>query len=554
MSDNASCAGGFAAPSKRGWLALVGTCVAMLVATLALAESRPTLAGSWSAGPLVERYNIGEWGAPCGPRPVDHDFAGGPAEVHEEGDELAIVAEGRTFRTTDCWEQLPGVGRSSHTATDRSWQTGCQSAPDDARQTVLVTSIKASDSTIFLDEVAQYQFRIEGQNCTASARRTRTWSLVQRQGERLAEAAPAASGRPTAAVAKTAQPVVSHGTPPAEDIAAPEKTSAASADRSTAARCTTSGPAMQVEVRPARKLLRPGERFTFRTTAVDANGCPVDPRATWTLGNSSTKVSVIPGGTVVVDDDATDGTAELLITAAGRSTQVNVEVATPSRYEALLAPAATDAATDEPAAIIATGASLGASSATAQDTAHTRKTIFVVLIGVLALGLAALGLVLVRRAPLASAALDRSGSLLRAPVMQGPPPKPGNIVIQARGGGAARGMICPSCRTEFPPKSVFCPHDGNRLVPAGGGAQSFQGPTIGPPGGICPTCGRGYDPGVKTCPAHGDDLVPVAVYRATAHRTASAAERGKICPSCGGRYGGEATFCGKDGTALVLVN
>jgi hypothetical protein len=233
---------------------------------------------------------------------------------------------------------------------------------------------------------------------------------------------------------------------------------------------------------------------------------------------------------------------------------VSVEVATPSRYEALLTTAETDAAiAEEPAATIATGASLGASSATAQDTAHTRKTIFVVLIGVLALGLAALGLVLVRRAPLAPAALDRSGSLLRAPLAQGPPPKPGNIVIQARTGGGAGGMICPSCRTEFPPKSVFCPHDGNRLV-AAAAALSFQGPTIGPPGGICPTCGRGYDPGVKTCPAHGDDLVPVAVYRATAHRAASAVERGKICPSCGGRYGGEAAFCGKDGTALVLVN
>jgi hypothetical protein len=73
-------------------------------------------------------------------------------------------------------------------------------------------------------------------------------------------------------------------------------------------------------------------------------------------------------------------------------------------------------------------------------------------------------------------------------------------------------------------------------------------------GGICPTCGRGYDPGVKTCPLHADDLVPASVYQLRAQQQPLAAERGKICPSCGGRYGGEATFCGKDGTALVLVN
>jgi hypothetical protein len=48
--------------------------------------------------------------------------------------------------------------------------------------------------------------------------------------------------------------------------------------------------------------------------------------------------------------------------------------------------------------------------------------------------------------------------------------------------------------------------------------------------------------------------VPAAVYRATAQRSAASPERGKICPSCGGRYGGQAAFCGKDGTALVLVN
>jgi hypothetical protein len=30
--------------------------------------------------------------------------------------------------------------------------------------------------------------------------------------------------------------------------------------------------------------------------------------------------------------------------------------------------------------------------------------------------------------------------------------------------------------------------------------------------------------------------------------------KGKICPTCGGRFDGAAAFCGKDGTALVLIN
>ena len=90
---------------------------------------------------------------------------------------------GRTYRTSECWELLPGVARTSHAVATRSWRSRCTSAPNDARQTTLVTTISATDTTISLDETGEYQFRIEGQNCTASVRRTRNFSLLQRQGE-----------------------------------------------------------------------------------------------------------------------------------------------------------------------------------------------------------------------------------------------------------------------------------------------------------------------------------------------------------------------------------
>jgi hypothetical protein len=542
--------------------ALFCACVAIFGSKIARAEGRPALTGTWNAGLLVERYNVGDWGSACGPQPEGRDLPGGQVTVREEGDELAIIGDSRTFRTDECWEQLPGVSRTSHTATHRSWQTGCASARNDARQTALVTSVSATDATISLDEVAQYQFRIEGQNCTASARRSRTWTVVRRQGETAIagpSASPAVTASPPAAAPNGgAMPPGVDGTP-ARVSGAPARPESLSIPETSAAqphplpnRCATPGSPAQVEVRPARKVLRPGDRFTFRTSAVDANGCAVDPKATWVLERSSTSVTLAPGGTVVVEDDAGDGNADFSVTSGGRSTRVQVEVATPARYDSLLSPAESDAAgTEEPAATFSTSASLGASSATAQDTAHARKTIFVLLIGVLALGLAALGLVLVRRAPVAPDTLSPPMQELAVPT--GEPPNPRGLIVKPRSAPPKRGMICPSCRSEFPAGSGFCPHDGNRLVVAGA-ALSFQGPTIGPPGGICPTCGRGYDPGVKTCPTHGDDLVPVAVYRATAHRSPTSQERGKICPSCGGRYGGDAAFCGKDGTALVLVN
>jgi len=57
---------------------------------------------------------------------------------------------------------------------------------------------------------------------------------------------------------------------------------------------------------------------------------------------------------------------------------------------------------------------------------------------------------------------------------------------------------------------------------------------------------------VKVCPEHGEELVPAAVAAASAAQ--SQAPRGKICPSCGARFDGGSTFCGKDGSTLVLLN
>jgi hypothetical protein len=490
-----------------------------------LADGRPTLAGTWNAAPLTERWNIGDWGNACGPRPSAREFPGGAITVREEGAELVMSGAGRTFRTNECWEQLPNVSRASHSVSERAWRTRCTSGPNDARQSTLVTSITATDTTMTLDETGEYQFRIDNQNCTASVRRWRNFTLVQRLGDSapsVATAAPTATA-PSTERADTPAPVVS-------------------ARPSVAARCTEVGDATRIEVRPTRKLLRPGERFTFRTVALDANGCAVDAHTAWTVTTQGAKASVSNAGTVAIAEDAEDGAIDLAVSFAGKTLHVNVEVATPARYEALLASTPVNDAgeSDEaPATIVASG-SLGANSAVAQDGSRTRKTTFVVIIGGLAIALAVLGFVLLRRNTRRDEWAEPEEQL--PPVGVEPAPAPSHAL-------SVRALVCPSCRNEFPPNSTFCPHDGNRLMPA---PISPMQPS-GAAGGVCPTCGRGYDPGVKTCPVHGDHLVPAAVYQLRAEPPL-AVERGKICPSCGGRYAGEATFCGKDGTALVLVN
>jgi hypothetical protein len=137
-------------------------------------------------------------------------------------------------------------------------------------------------------------------------------------------------------------------------------------------------------------------------------------------------------------------------------------------------------------------------------------------------------------------------------------------------------VVCPACQREYDAGLQFCPHDARELVPAGDvSARSAA------PGMTCPSCRRSFDAMKKFCPFDGDELVPLTLALGTpagppalgaagaggvasvagAPSIASAATiasiavvMGKICPHCSRRYESDATFCGRDGSALVSVN
>src|SRR5207247_4422245 len=158
------------------------------------------------------------------------------------------------------------------------------------------TRVMASDDYITLDETGQYQFVVKGQNCTASVRRSRSFRLIQREGE----PAPA-----PAATASTAPPSTVRATPG----------------------CTPTGEPARLEVRPKRKLMRPGEEFLFRALVLDAHGCPMSAAPSWRFRSESAKASLLGPGRVRVADDAPEGDIQLSATVAGRSADVAVEVA-----------------------------------------------------------------------------------------------------------------------------------------------------------------------------------------------------------------------------------
>lgn len=478
--------------------------VAVLLASgRARADSPPTLAGTWSASPLAVAWQLGDWGKACGPAPSGGGEGGGTVTIAQNGSELTITGTGRSYSTTECWERYPGIQRISHSASARSFSNVCKTAAGDPRQAKLVTTISATDNRIAFDETGQYQFVIEGQNCTASVRRTRSYSLITRLGD-----APA--------------------TPTSAAPASPKPAPAQRAD------CDNTGLPERLEVRPSRKLMRPGESFEFRTSVVDAKGCPLPVAPVWQVISGASLVTITAPGKITANPNAAESLAKLEVTLGDRSVQVEVEIAAKDRYDALLQARGLDESGESKDAAVLRVAteSMGAREIVARDEAPEKTRTFVAIAGAAALVLGIIGFLLVRRRPAPEPVPEDSPSRPRAAPAPGSAPK-----------------ACPTCREEFPAEAEFCPNDGNRLI-----AQSALG--AGPGGSVCPVCGRGFNPGTTTCPDHREELIPAAAYaasRAPALGRTIAITR-TICPVCGTQYGGETRFCGECGAAVVPIN
>jgi hypothetical protein len=448
---------------RRAFVVLSCVLGALSGARGARADNAQTLEGRWAAGPLTVRWVIGDWGQACGPKPAGGGEPGAAVVIQQSGTELVITGGGRTYSTTQCWEQYPGIQRTGHSSSPRSWKTSCRTAAADPRQAALTTSLTATDDSISFYEAGQYQFVINGQNCTASIGRYRTYTLVQRAGTPDTVAPPATTTTATATAPKEAPKKVE----PAQN------------------RCTSPGPPARLEVRPVRKLVRASEEFTFRAIVSDASGCLLGAHPTWTIDSGSDHADLAQTGTVHVHPDAPEGEIQLNAAVGGRSAAVTVEIASTDRYESLLHSGAFNAngEVDEAASVAIASQSIGAASAVAEDRATGRKKIFVGFVGGIALALVAASLVLLRRSRAAEERRAKEEEARRArkkktpePVMPptqrspepssphaapappAPAPAPAPVPVK-------RGTICPMCGMEYGPESRFCGKDGATLVP-----------------------------------------------------------------------------------------
>jgi hypothetical protein len=443
------------------WLLALAFAVSFVLWAPRARAEEPTLSGTWNASGMSESWSTEEWGEACGPKPAPQGTGGGTVQITQTGGELAMSGGGRAFRTSECWEQMPGMTRTGHTGGTRGWQTQCATPANDARQAHVLTTIAATDNSISIRETGSYKWVVKGQNCSASVLRSRTLTLTQREGE-----APPAALPPATAAAKPAP------------------------------RCNGApGEPARLEVHPGRKLLRPGERFGFRAVVVDAEGCAVSSRPAWHVvpGPLADKVTLEQTGAMAVADDAPEGHVEIAVAVGDARATVAVEIASASNYDALLA-ARSDAGDDEAAvAVIATG-SIGGATGVASDVAKQRKTTFVVIVFGIAACLGFIGLVLARRGkhappPSSSESTDRGADSSRLSSMvpsersssiSGPEsgrasgPRSGSVAPAEVPEPAAepgrrprepKGKICPTCGERYRAEATFCGKDATQLVP-----------------------------------------------------------------------------------------
>jgi len=449
-------------------LALLALAAACLASPNALADGKPTLSGSWSASAMSESWSFDNWVESCGPKPRPSGGGGGAVQIREQGGELSIVGAGRAWSTSECWEQAPGLSRVSHSQSGggRFWRTRC-SVSNDKQHITVTTTVSATDVSLSVTEIAEHKATPSPDvTCTANVTRSRSMSLNKRDGE---EAAPSASASASAAPSSTPA-----ATPPAASVETNPRASAAPTNAKAPAKtCKETGDPAELSVYPARKVLRPGDRFSFRAVVVDEESCALAVKPTWAVGQGAlaAKVTVDPSGTVTIAEGAEEGRIEVFATIAGKSVAVTVEVTSPSTYDALLSAGTLEPKGAEQGAsvVIATGA-VGGRKGVADDVGRERKQIFVAIVVALAFTLGFVGLVLLRRGKRPpetedDAETEEEAETAKEAWAKAETGAAEEASAKRTGEKKVSGKVCPTCGARFGADALFCGEDGTTLVP-----------------------------------------------------------------------------------------
>jgi hypothetical protein len=469
-----------------------------------LARAQTSYAGAWNAGSTRLQVEVTSWGRDCGPRPASTTIpGGGQVRITEDGDQL--VFRGRdTQRTDGCWSANPAVRRVSSTRQPGEWRVVCRTPPSDSKaETGTYTlTIDGEDRLVFRD-VSRYDWQLNESRCVGTLTSTQVFTRVR------------------AATAET----------PTEPTEAP--------------RCTPGEP-HELRLRPAESRIEPGGTVRFSARVVDRAGCPIPgARVQWDLRHAASIRGTLEGGVFTAAETAAEAEGDFIVVARSGSMRAEAKVVVHTADLSDLIARRTSfgvvqGAEDPGDLELESAAGVSARS----ERARAEESYLVpIVVGAGAFVVLALVVVIVVARRKQPAAVVATREVLPSEPATDPPAP----AVATATPGPRLPRVCPVCAAEFEDgTTAFCPNDGAELL------RHDEAPGGQPL--ICPTCRRGFVAGQKTCPTDGEELVPYALFVARHRAKEQGEEKTKICPTCGDRYGRQVTFCGKDGSELVLVN
>lgn len=413
------------------------------------------LNGTWNASSLRVSWSIGDWGAACGPRPSGGGESGGAVTLTQTGSDFKLSGLGRSYSSTQCWEQMPGLSPRSHSAGSSAIQTTCKMPAGDPRQATVITTWSPRGDKLYFDETGQYQFVLKGSNCTASVRRTRVLSRVVEK----AVSEPVATDKTTeklAAPTSTATSAAKKESPPTAPPPPPART----------AQCASAGRAVSLEISPKTKLMRPGESFEFQVIARDNNGCRAAVQTKWELLSTSTG-TLSQTGTLTVPAEAGTGTLTLRASVEDKSVTVTARIVTDEEFEALIAGGEYGVMGEslDAASVTLSTTHVEFDAETTNEGDSSQRLLLLVLGGLLTL-LSGAAYLLSRK----SAARKGKKTHTEAPreaIPEQAPPLPPEVPVDAAPFEVKKPVrLCPVCGKRYEDDTMFCGEDGARLVRA----------------------------------------------------------------------------------------
>jgi hypothetical protein len=447
--------------------------VSLFAPVAASAQSLGDLSGTWRAGATAIEVSIESWGEDCGTRPTStRSNGGGLVTVEMKGQALLLHGRDQDIRTDACWSRNPAMKRSAASYSDGLWMTRCRTSSEDPREELGIYTLTLQDpNQLLYKDVSHYDWSLNESKCVATFTTTQTLTRSGGKGDSAEASQPAAAVEPPVVEAKGCRP----------------------------------GAAANISLRPKQAEIEVGQRICFKARVSDATDCVLpNANVSYQLQHPKALKGSLSSGCFTAADSAAEAEGEFRITAKSGSVQTEATVvvkrvdlssliARRMEGSGLSGIEETEEALDKSPKAVARIA-----THTAPAEPDTGRSILLVVLGVLAVGLTAAGFWMIRREP-TQQRRKRSKRTQTAKASQATAPA-------ASSQAAGENWICPECRIGYPREQTTCPKDGARLVPYAEFAQRGKRDKSAP-GKRCPTCGRDYPAGAAFCGDDGASLI-----------------------------------------------